>query len=581
MATREKIGEIVNLAMTQATGVSPGSLEGGGLGSQVFSWLVRAGDIIPPWWSRSRDYKLLEFYNNCNHLAIAVYNSTAKMVGIPFDIVPKDTSNFAHLEQAEELTQILKVASGFGRGWDYEYSRFVLDLLTQDNGAFMEIVGDGPADGPILGLPTGLVHRDSRRCTRTGNPVYPVIFQDVDGRLYKIHWTRIIMMSQMPSAQEEMYGVGLCAVSRSCMVAQNLLDISVYKMERLGSRPHNQIIVGKGITGQEIMTSLRRAEETMSNQGMRRYSHTIAIGSKNTEIGLDKIDLAHLDPFDEETSINLGMYAIAAAFGMDSDELWPGGGRSGSQGEANLKRMRSRGRLPAQLTSDLAQQFNFKVLPPHLTVEFDFRDDEEDQQKALIRDIRGRNRERDLGTGSVSTRTARLNMLEDRDISPNQYEDMELDDGRLPDGKPIALLFHTQDPIYERHLKFSQDPLLFHPENPADVLPHAQAMIREIETNRSALLDEWAMTTSKAKESRLNRAYHALDWLEDQYRALTGTSLPAVPMGSRRLRVDTRVQPEITEAPSHSTATTDENVPDGQIELSGTEAENTVASGQN
>ena len=553
-ATIKKIDESLKLAVGRNLADEP--VESGGVG--VFSWLVNTGQTIPPWWSQARDIKLASIWKASNHLSLAVYNTQAKIVGIPFKIVARDLTNMEHVEEAAMATDELMLSADFARGWPVTWGKFVESLLTQDNGAFMEIIGDGDPSGPIIGRPVSVRHLDSSRCRRTGHPVYPVIYTDTDSKLYKLHWTRVIFMAQMESPIAEMNGVGLCAVSRSIEIAQTLNDMVRYKQERLGSRPHNQILVGKGVTGTQIMKALRMVETELHNRGLARYASTVAIGSENPNISIERIDLNHMEPFDEEISTTFGMFAIAAAFGMDADEIWPVTGKSASKGEANLRRMRSRGRLPAQITQEIALQFNFKYLPRHLMMAFDFKDDEEDMQRANIRDIRGRNRERDLGTGAINVHAARVNMMRDGDIDRELFEDMELSDGRLPDGKPISILFLSDE--YDDLLNVGDAPLSIN-SNDAD------EMIDMIQENRSVILREWARTSSKKKSRRMENAFYALDWLEEQYLFASGKILPPVPMQQRRMRTDIRVEPEETspaqgeQSPAQASQVIDENVP--------------------
>ncbi len=444
-------------------------------------------------------------------------------------VVARDPTNDRHVVEATETTYMLNAGSEFAKTWSVAYSKFVEDLLTQDNGAFLEVIGDGFADGPIEGAPIAVRHLDSFRCTRTANPEFPVVYLAEDDKRYKIHWSRVIMMAQMPSPRREMHGVGLCAVSRACYIAQNLLDIIVYKQEQLGSRPPNLLLIGQGITGKQIMEAFRSMKEETSNVGLSRYSKIVAIGSENPDINIEKLDLKSMEPFDEETSITLGMFAIAGAFGMDASEIWPTSGGSASKADSALKRLRSRGKLPAQTTSDLAMQFNMKVVPPYLEVKFDFKDDEEDQQRALIRDIRGRNRERDLGTGVVDERTARQNMLNDGDLGRKDFELMELDDGRLPDGTNVGVLFFSADPLYRRHLAT---------DNGADLLlvdsNEIEESVIDIQLRRNGAFKELAATTSTGKRDKLKITLSTLDWLENQYHERHLRALPDVPLQNRR-----------------------------------------------
>lgn len=518
--------QIVNLVeqSLQTDPVAPDPNQNNGI--SILSRLIRAGALAPNWWSKERERYLSNIWKTNNHLSIAVYNAQSKLVGIPFTVRAKNPTIPEHVEEAEELTYLLSAGSDFAKSWNVTYAKFIEDLLTQDSGAYMEIIGDGPLDGPIQGRPLSVRHLDSYRCIRTSDPEYPVLYEHTDGRLYKFHWTRIIYMAQMPSPREEMLGTGFCAVSRSLDIAQNLYDIVTYKQERLGSRPANMILIGKGITGSQIMESFYVGEQISSSKGRSRYASIVAIGSENPEIAIDKLELTHMDPFDEETSTNLGMFAISSAFGMDASELWPTQG-SKTKEESNLRKLRSRGKLPAQTTADLELQFNLKVLPPHLKMVFDFQDDAEDMEQANIRDIRGRNRERDLGSGTIDTRTARHKMAEDGDLDQNMLEYIELNDGRLLDGKDVGVLFYTEDPIYDRHLKFSEDPLQIHTNDPIE-------FIKKIETNRSGLLKELASTTSESKKRKLVRASYALNWLQKEYEHLHLRAFPDVPVQHRR-----------------------------------------------
>lgn len=433
------------------------SVEGG---LTFLHWLTKSGELAPPWWSPSRDRYLANFWKRSNFLSMIVYNAQAKLAGIPFIIEPVDPSITKHVDQAEAITTTLTVGSEFMQGVGTTLEKFYEDLLTSDNGAFIEILSMNNSDpaGPIRGMPIAIRHLDSQRVVRTSDREYPVKVLGDDGKEYKLHWSRLIHMSQMPSSRKEMHGVGFCAVSRSIDVAQRTVDVIRYSQERLGSRPPNQIILGKGISGKAIMGAMKAAEQDMSNRGFSRYSRTVAIGSTDTtDIDLEIKQLAHMDPFDEETIVQHAIYEIAGAFGLDVSEVWPIIGGSRSADAAKLQNMRARGKLPAQVTASLAHQFNTKFLPPYLKLRFDFRDDQEDQQRAIIRDIRGRQRERDIGNGSMTIRVARQEMLRDGDITRSEFNELEWESGRMEDGSDLYLLFFTQDEPYATILNLGID----------------------------------------------------------------------------------------------------------------------------
>jgi hypothetical protein len=85
-----------------------------------------------------------------------------------------------------------------------------------------------------------------------------------------------------------------------------------------------------------------------------------------------------------------------------------------------------------------------KFLPPHLRFVFDFQDDELDRMRAEIRDLRSQRHERDLRSGAITVRVVREQMLSDGDITDSQFQDMELEDGRTPDGLHVLDLFYQE-----------------------------------------------------------------------------------------------------------------------------------------
>ena len=118
----------------------------------------------------------------------------SKMTAIPCKVVARDPSIREHVIQAEQITRWLLGASEFGEGWPIFFGKFVEDLLTQDNGAFAEIIGPGRPTGPMTGMPVGVAHLDSARCQRTGDQEFPILYHDRSGKIYKLHYTRVMTL---------------------------------------------------------------------------------------------------------------------------------------------------------------------------------------------------------------------------------------------------------------------------------------------------------------------------------------------------------------------------------------------------
>jgi hypothetical protein len=289
-------------------------------------WLANAGQIIDPWWSKNRDAQLRNFWKDSDHFSGAIYMMSSKLASVPRRVEPRDATVKAHIKAADVFQSLLDESPQFGQGWTDFWTRFYEDLWCSDNGAFGEVIGDGDSDGPIKGPPIGLAQLDSYNCQRTSDPEFPVIFTDTagDGKRYKFHHSRVIFASQMPSAAADMYGVGFCWLSRAINVVQNLKDISVYKQEKLGSRPLRAILTAAGVNTQALIDAISMSEEGMDNQGLSRYAKMALIGSTNPQFTLDLLSLSNLpDGFDEKSSTELAMFVIALTGGFPPRWLWP------------------------------------------------------------------------------------------------------------------------------------------------------------------------------------------------------------------------------------------------------------------
>ena len=341
----------------------------------VLPWLVQAGELISPWWSTQRDKEIRAFWKKIDHLSGTIYTFQSRISTIPFHVEARDMSIRAHIRQADQFTEMLLDNCQFGAGWNAMIEPSTEDLIGTDNGMMMEVIGDGKPDGPIEGPVMMVNHLDSNQCRRTSSFEFPITYMDPDdGKVYKLHRSRVIYQSQLPSASTRMNHVGVCAVSRCINIAQNIYDILVYKQEKLGSRPPRSVWITKGkLTPDIVSSAFAQAASMMDNAKLRRYSKIVLIGSGDApDASIEDHDVASLpDGFDEQTSITLGMATISLAFGVDARELFPGLSAGATRAEALVQHLKQRGKGYGQTIQKLERQFNNKVLPPHLKIVFD------------------------------------------------------------------------------------------------------------------------------------------------------------------------------------------------------------------
>jgi len=302
-----------------------------------------------------------------------------------------------------------------------------------------------------------------------------------------------------------MYGVGYSSVSRSVLIAKDLVSMQIYKAEKMGSRPQNQLLVGKNITGSEIMTAVQAADTLMTELGTEYYSKVVAIGGQEVEI--DVISLNKFDPFDEETQVTLGMYALAFAWGLEPADVFPVGTTSRASEMVSVQR--ARGKLPETYRSSVVRQLEYKLLPPNLKLVMEFSDDAADRERAITEDIEARTSERNLKSGAMTVPAERSRMRRHGTITRGELKRMNLQDGLLEDGRPIAILFYNDE--YNEYLTVDRGYLVVedYADNPRDV-------IRAIQQNKN---DVYKLMAQGGDAIRLGEdALGALEWLERQYK---------------------------------------------------------------
>ena len=229
-------------------------------------WFVSttAGDIAP-WWSSQRDQDLREFWMKEGNdiLQGAVTSMVKKFRAMNWQLEGPE-------QKVQEMQDVLSQAE-FGQGWGAFIGKTITDYLTQDAGAFWELIGEGDPDGPMEGLPKGVAHLDAGQCQLTGDPVYPVLYRNpkelycpkcgkkfaaagntrqcpddqtqLQHLMHRLHATRVVHLVDMPSPNESMHNVGFCGVSRVIASSYVLLKLAQYKNEKLSDLPQAGLLL--------------------------------------------------------------------------------------------------------------------------------------------------------------------------------------------------------------------------------------------------------------------------------------------------------------------------------------------------
>ncbi len=412
----------------------------------IVFWLAGLADTIPDWGSPGRDDAMDKFWRSEPLLSGAVSSMTFKLAALDFKL--KGPPRRVH--KCETMLR----NTDFGMGWAGFITKIVTDILTRDNGGFIEILRHRRNDpsAPVAGI----AHLDSKRCARTGDPEYPVIYEDTDGKYHRLRWFQVVHLADMPSAREKNAGLGFCAVSRVLSAAQYLRAINVYKREKIMGKRIPGIIFAQGLRRGAIEEGLREALEQQTQEGMTLYTKPVVLASPDPGVPVDAklIELAGLpDGYDEDTVMKWYITTLALAFGTDYTEFAPlPGGNLGSSTQTTVMSARSRGKGVGILTQLLEHAMNNYVLPNTVTFEFASSDPIDEADRINLRFLRARERNLRVQSGEISALQALELAIMDGDAPKSFLDPVDL---RVQAGIPGAI---SQEPAtIEEFVKQADD----------------------------------------------------------------------------------------------------------------------------
>ena len=397
--------------------------------STIILQLASIADDIEPWGRHvhQRDIQLRQFWPTESTLASAIYTIVSRNVSFNWELTGPPRT-------VKSIQQMFHRAN-FGKGWLDFISKLSVDLFTQDNGAFIEIIR---ATNSKNAVPISFAHLDSGRCRRTGVRDWPVIYTDRLGAEHKLAPWQVVAMSEFPSPMETMNGVQLCAVSRVLRVAQLLRDIAVYKREKVSGRNPQAIHLMGGINQKELQDALSDHGEYQVAQGYMRFIKPLLFASIDPTVSVSHVEipLASLpDGFDEETTMRWYINSLAMGFGADYQDFAPLPGRSlGSGSQSLILHMKSRGKGPALFMKTLEHLFNFhNILPGNVTFAYKEQDLAEDMEQAELRKIRAETYKIYIETGAMTPEAVRQKMLDNGELTQEVFDSLQEEPDITPD----------------------------------------------------------------------------------------------------------------------------------------------------
>ncbi|KKM68785.1 hypothetical protein LCGC14_1457400 [marine sediment metagenome] len=386
-------------------------------------FLAQAASAITAWGRnvKLRDRQLREFYPTENYFTAGLGTVSARNAAFNWEL----TGSGVLVRHYQDVL----MNANQGEGWHDLIVKTSIDLYTQDNGAFWELVRmtDTPT-APVVGIN----HLDSGECWHTGDPLKPVVYRDTKGELHLLNWWNVKTFAEIPAPIEKLHGIQLCALTRLLRAAQILQNVTVYEEEKTGGRFMRAIHLIKGISTSEINDALAQIATQADNMGLVKYIQPMMVGNVDpkADVGHDTIELASMpDHFSKEEAVKLYITIIAMAFLSDYQDFAPlPGGNLGTSTQSEILHMKSRGKGPALFMGLMSNGVNFAVLPEGVGFKFAEQDLEADEVQADIRHTRADTRKIDLESGVLSIPAARRQALEKGDISKELFEQLEAED---------------------------------------------------------------------------------------------------------------------------------------------------------
>lgn len=388
-----------------------------GLDSLVISIAGIADDIIP--WGRNvpdRDKELRAFWPTEPILASAIFNISGRDAAFSWTLDGPP--------QSVGTVQKLLHEANFGEGWLDFVEKIRQDILTQDNGAFIEVIRS--ADSPSAPV-VGIASLDAARCIRTRDRENPVIYTDEYGKRHYMKWYQVIRWSEFPSPIQTMRGVQYCAVTRCLRAAQLLRDISVYQREKVGGNAPDAIHLVSGVSTATVNDAIGEHRENITAEGFTRYIKPVIIASLDptASVSHETIPVKSLpDGFDIDTAMRWYINQLALAFGADYQDFAPLPGRSlGSSTQSLVLHEKSRGKGPELFMKGLEHKLNFHgVLPRNVTFMFDEQDVAADEQQAQLALTRAQRRQIYVMQGILPVSAIQQQMLDTGELSQEEFD---------------------------------------------------------------------------------------------------------------------------------------------------------------
>ena len=197
----------------------------GNASGSISDWLTRSGvDVtmrkeLPLEWTKQKDLLLSRTVAYHDQWRNAVEIGATKFAAHDWTVTSEQN-------ELQSRLQSILLYSNFGAGWVQFATALARSYLLRGNGFFIEIIRANKAASSKV---VGLAVLDADRCTRTGDPEYPVFYIDVKGGEHTLgYWqvivsedNRFVQHSDSMSAAEAVYKT----VYKMCAIEARIAEV--------------------------------------------------------------------------------------------------------------------------------------------------------------------------------------------------------------------------------------------------------------------------------------------------------------------------------------------------------------------
>ena len=485
------------------------SLELDGGFASFYNYAASNSTLLPHWWSETRETRLRQASIENDIISSVIQTVVMKLFTLPVTVVPRNPQVNSTAALASTYTTL------FQNAWNRYAELFLNDLMVYDKGAFLLIEGNPNVSQPLLEgqIPTGFKHIPSQQIILRDDEEYPYKWQRDNGKpAILLHNSRVIRLVQMPISISNNNYAGLSFVSRAFNIASLLTSSIQYGLEGLGRIDSDQIIWATSVTSKTIQQAFKEAELDSLNTGLKTNGRRVYLGMRDPAGKVGTLDLKRLPAnFNYETFLRVTVKLLAIAAGIDEDDIAATSNAGTTKTAVLISDLKSRYKLISWFTTKIVREFENKFLPPSLMLQVGETSDEINESEAKTRINIARTDELMTRSGALTVREQRKNAVRHGFITQDQFDEMELENGRLPNGLPVYTMFYSTNEMVANMINIGIN-------DPCNVDPTIASMAATIALYKLCDAERVATNTTSSNIFKTSKqVIAALNWFIDTY----------------------------------------------------------------